>query len=367
MPDFPPLENDLLLRAARRQHVDRVPVWMMRQAGRYLPEFREIRAEADFFAVCRTPELATEVTLQPLRRFPLDAAIIFSDILVVPQAMGLEVVMVPEKGPHFPRPLDTPADLQRVAGLGLPDADVRRELGYVYDAIAMTRRVLGGRVPLIGFAGAPWTLVAYMLEGGGSKQFAKSKRWLYEHPLEAKQLLGITTGVVVEHLAAQADAGAQVLQVFDSWAGELGPLQFAEFALPYLVRIADELKQRLPEVPLVVFARGAHYALDALADTRYDVIGLDWTIMPEAARAIVGDRAALQGNLDPAALFAPPMAIRAHVERMLRGFASAGDLRGVIANLGHGMLPDHDPTHAGAFVGAVQEVSARMIAAESER
>lgn len=355
------MKNDLLLRAARRQPVERVPVWMMRQAGRYLPEFREVRAEADFFRVCRTPELATEVTLQPLRRFPLDAAIIFSDILVVPQAMGLDVVMVPGKGPHFPEPLDSPAGLERVAGVGRAAPDTRKELGYVYDAISMTRRVLDGRVPLIGFAGAPWTLVAYMIEGGGSKQFAKSKSWLYAHSEDVHTLLAATTEVVIEHLDAQAEAGAQVLQVFDSWAGELGPIQFAEFALPYLTRIADALKERQPDVPLVVFARGAHYALDALADTAYDVVGLDWTIMPEAARAIVGDRVALQGNLDPAALFASPENIRAHVERMLHGFAASGDLTGYIANLGHGMMPSHDPEHAGAFVKAVQEVSGKMM------
>jgi len=361
MSDLAPLKNDLLLRAARREPVERVPVWMMRQAGRYLPEFREVRAEADFFRVCRTPELATEVTLQPLRRFPLDAAIIFSDILVVPQAMDLDVVMIAGKGPHFPSPLEGPEDLDRVAGVGRPPPDVRAELGYVYDAIAMTRRVLDGRVPLIGFAGAPWTLAAYMIEGEGSKQFAKSKAWLYAHPEAAKQLLDATTDVVIEHLTAQAEAGAQVLQVFDSWAGELGPLQFGEFALPYLSRIGEALKDRVPEVPLVVFARGAHYGIDALANSAYDVIGLDWTIMPEAARTIIADRKAVQGNLDPAALFAPPEGIRSHVERMLHGFAVTGDLTGVIANLGHGMMPSHDPEHAGAFVRAVQEVSERMI------
>jgi uroporphyrinogen decarboxylase len=360
---LPSLKNDLLLRAARREPVERVPVWMMRQAGRYLPEFREIRAEADFFRVCRTPDLACEVTLQPLRRFPLDAAIIFSDILVVPQAMGLDVVMVPGKGPHFPSPLDTPDDLDRVAGVGRPDPNVHVELGYVYDAIAQTRRLLDGRVPLIGFAGAPWTLVAYMIEGGGSKQFAKSKEWLYAHPDAAARLLDATTQVVIQHLAAQVDAGAQVLQVFDSWAGELGPDQFAEFALPYLIHIADALKDSYPDIPLIVFARGAHYALDALAATSYDVVGLDWTILPEAARVIVGERAALQGNLDPAALFAPPERIREHVERMLEGFAASGNLYGVIANLGHGMMPSHAPEHAGAFVRAVQEISAAMITA----
>ena len=353
MPDtpFPPLKNDLLLRAARRESVERVPVWMMRQAGRYLPEFQAVRAEHDFFTVCRTPELACEVTVQPLRRFPLDAAIIFSDILVVPQALGLEVQMVKGKGPHFPEPLDGPGDLDRLA-----TPDVAQELGYVYDALTLTRRVIGGRVPLIGFAGAPWTLVAYMVEGGGSKTFSKSKAWLYRHPEASHELLQATTDAVADHLAAQADAGAQALQVFDSWAGILSPRQFATFALPYLTQIAERLKASHPDVPLIVFARGAHYALDALAASPYDVVGLDWTIMPQAARAIVGDRAALQGNLDPSALYGSPATIRAAVGEMLAGFGTDG----YIANLGHGMHPDHDPAHAGAFVEAVHELSAEM-------
>ncbi len=348
--EHPPLKNDLLLRAARREPTERVPVWMMRQAGRYLPEFRAVRAEHDFFTVCRTPELACEVTLQPLRRFPLDAAIIFSDILVVPQALGLEVQMVKGQGPHFPAPLTGPDDLDRLAS-----PDVQRELGYVYEAVALTRRVLGGRVPLIGFAGAPWTLMAYMIEGGGSKTFSDSKAWLFRHPEASHELLQVVTDVVVDHLAAQAEAGAQVLQVFDSWAGVLTSHHFAAFALPYLAQIAERLKTLHPDVPLIVFARGAHYALDALASTDYDVIGLDWTIIPQAARAIVADRAALQGNLDPCALYGSPQAIRAAVGQMLAGFGSEG----YIANLGHGMHPDHDPEHAGAFVEAVQELSAR--------
>ena len=351
---LPPLKNDLFLRAARREPTERVPVWIMRQAGRYLPEFRAVRAEHDFFTVCRTPELACEVTLQPLRRFPLDASIIFSDILVVPQALGLEVQMVKGKGPHFPAPLDGPGDLDR-----LVTPDVQRDLGYVYEGVALTRRVLGGRVPLIGFAGAPWTLMAYMIEGGGSKTFSESKAWLFRHPEASHELLQAVSDVVVDHLAAQADAGAQALQVFDSWAGILTPQHFAAFALPYLTQIAERLKASHPDVPLIVFARGAHYALDALAATDYDVIGLDWTIIPQAARAIVADRAALQGNLDPCALYGSPATIRAGVEQMLAGFGTEG----YIANLGHGMHPDHNPDHTGAFVEAVQEVSAKMNAA----
>jgi uroporphyrinogen decarboxylase len=350
--EHPPLKNDLLLRAARREAVERVPVWMMRQAGRYLPEYHEVRAEHDFFEMCRTPELACEVTVQPLRRFPLDAAIIFSDILVVPQALGLEVEMVKGKGPHFPAPLGGPGDLGR-----LETPDVQRELGYVYEAITLTRRVIGGRAPLIGFSGAPWTLMAYMIEGGGSKNFSNSKAWLYAHPEASHELLQATTDVIVEHLSAQADAGAQALQVFDSWAGTLAPYHFSSFALPYLQQVAERVKARHPDVPLIVFARGAHYALAALAETDYDVIGLDWTIIPQAARAIVGDAAALQGNLDPSALYGSPATIRAAVKLMLDGFGT----QGYIANLGHGMHPDHDPDHAGAFVEAVQELSAELV------
>ena len=350
--EHPPLKNDLLLRAARREPVERVPVWMMRQAGRYLPEYHEVRAEHDFFELCRTPKLACEVTVQPLRRFPLDAAIIFSDILVVPQALGLEVQMVEGKGPHFPNPLSGPDDLDR-----LVTPDVQKDLGYVYEAISLTRRVLGGRAPLIGFTGAPWTLMAYMIEGGGSKNFSKSKAWLYRHPEASHELLQAITDVIVDHLAAQAEAGAQALQVFDSWAGILAPYHFSSFALPYLQQIAERVGERHPDVPLIVFARGAHYALAALAETDYDVIGLDWTIIPQAARAIVGDAAALQGNLDPSALYGPHATIRAAVKQMLDGFGT----QGYIANLGHGMHPDHNPAHAAAFVEAVQELSAEMV------
>ena len=324
---------------------------MMRQAGRYLPEYRALRSEDAFFDVVRTPELATEVTLQPLRRFPLDAAIIFSDILVVPQAMGLEVEMVKGKGPHFPDPLQTPSDLGR-----LRTPDVHEGFGYVFDALTLTRRELGGEATLIGFCGAPWTLMAYMIEGGGSKTFARSKTWLYRYPEESYTLLGQITDVLIDYLIGQIDAGAQVVQVFDSWAGLLSPVAFQTFALPYLARIAEQVEAARPDVPKIVFAKGAHYALDALAATEYDVIGLDWTMAAQMARQTVGDRAALQGNLDPCALYASPQTIRADVRRMLKAFGP----RGHIANLGHGMHPDHDPDHAGAFVQAVQEISAEL-------
>lgn len=351
MPDFPPLQNDLFLRAARGEATERTPVWMMRQAGRYLPEYRALRAEDDFFTVCRTPELAAEVTLQPLDRFPLDAAIIFSDILVVPQAMGMEVEMVKGKGPHFPRPLDTPDDLARLQAPDVPAA-----LGYVFEAITRTRRQLDGRAPLIGFCGAPWTLMAYMIEGGGSKSFAKSRAWLFLHPAESQALLQHITDVLVDYLVGQIDAGAQAVQVFDSWAGMLGPVTFETFALPSLRQIADRVGRARPAVPKIVFARGAHYAVEALAAAGYEVLGLDWTMDPAAVRRAVGGRVTLQGNLDPCALYADPEALRCEVRRMLTAFGPHRH----IANLGHGMHPDHDPDHAAVFVDAVHTISEEL-------
>ncbi len=354
MPSFPPLQNDLVLRAARGEPVSRTPVWIMRQAGRYLPEYRALRAEEAFFDLVRSPELATEATLQPLRRFDLDAAIIFSDILVVPQALGLEVRMTPGAGPTFPEPLAGPDDLAR---LRRPDA--RRDLGYVLDALTATRHALGGRVPLFGFCGAPWTLMAYMIEGGGSKTFSRSKAWLYRFPDESHALLGLLTEALIDFLMAQIEAGAQIVQIFDTWAGLLSPDQYAAFCLPYLQRIGDALEAARPEAPRVLFARGAHAMLGRLADLPYHVHSLDWTADPAVARAAAQGRCALQGNLDPCALYAAPAAIRAHTRRMLESFGPWG----YIANLGHGLHPDHDPEHVGAFVDAVHAESEALLRA----
>ena len=349
MDEFPALNNDRLLRAARRQEVDRTPVWMMRQAGRYLPEYRQLREKHDFFEVVRTPELAVEVTLQPVERFEVDAAIIFCDILVVPQVMGLEVQMVKGKGPHFPAPLERPDDLGRLE----EDPDLEEEMAYVFDALSLTRRRLEGRVPLIGFCGAPWTLMAYMIEGGGSKNFSRSKSWLYRYPDASHELLQRITDVLVEYLDRQVEAGAQALQVFDSWAGLLSPEAFEVFVRPYLEQIARRVGERRPEVPKIVFAKGAHYALPSLSEAGYDVISLDWTMDPAAAREATGGRVALQGNMDPSLLYAEPDVIRGQVQRMLDAFGPTGH----IANLGHGMHPDHDPNHARAFVEAVHQFS----------
>lgn len=355
--DFPQLLNDTFLRAARGEETEHVPVWCMRQAGRYLPEFRESRAGKDFFETCRSPEACCELTLQPLRRFPFDAAIIFSDILVVPQALGMDVQMVPGKGPTFPDPLKEPEDLQRLQ----PKVDVGNELGYVFKAITLTRHKIEGKVPLIGFTGAPWTLMSYMIEGGGSNTHSKAKRWLYRHPEASHMLLRMLTDVIVEYLLGQVTAGAQALQVFESHAGILGPVEFKEFSLPYLRdiarRVKDKLKESGQDVPMIVFAKDAHYGLEDLSQSYYEVVGLDWTIDPRSARERTGGKVSLQGNMDPCALYAPKERISDIVKKMLEGFGT----RGYIANLGHGLYPDMDPENVGAFVEAVHQHSKQMI------
>lgn len=352
--DFPALKNDTFLRAARGEQCHHVPVWCMRQAGRYLPEFRETRAAQDFFASCRSPEICCELTLQPLRRFPLDAAIIFSDILVIPQALGMEIRMEPGRGPVFPEPLKGPEDLQKLK----PTVDVSQELGYVFRAITLTRHKIAGKVPLIGFTGAPWTLMAYMIEGGGSNTMSKAKRWLYQNPSASHQLLQQLTDVIVDYLVGQVAAGAQALQVFESHAGHLGPQQFADFSLLYLREISRRVKQKLKaegleQVPMIVFAKDAHYALEDLSQSGYEVVGLDWTIRPQEAREKTGKRVTLQGNLDPCALYASKENIEEMVKKMLEAFGC----QGYIANLGHGLYPDMDPEHVGAFISAVHKYS----------
>ena len=352
--DFPPLKNDLLLRAARGERTEQVPVWVMRQAGRYLPEFRQLRQQHDFFTICRTPALAAQVTLQPIQRFQLDAAIIFSDILVIPQALGMEVQMLAGEGPVFPQPLKSPDDVQALTWHNTS------ELAYVYEAITLTRHELKGRVPLIGFTGAPWTLMCYMIEGKGSKTQSNAKKWLYRFPTQSHDLLLKLSDFIVEYLVAQVKAGAQVLQVFESSAGFLGPKAFADFAQPYLLRIAKLVKQRqrdegLLPVPMILFAKDAHYATEALGKTTdfYDVLGLDWTQSPTEVRKRVCPGMVLQGNLDPCALYAPHEEIRRLSGHMVREFGT----QGYIANLGHGIYPDMDPAAVEAFVTAVHQES----------
>ncbi|KAI8848008.1 Uroporphyrinogen decarboxylase [Chytridium lagenaria] len=356
--DFPPLKNDLILRVARGETVERTPVWIMRQAGRYLPEFREARKRNDFFTICRNPELACEVTLQPIHRYTglLDASIIFSDILVVPQALGMEVQMLEKQGPHFPNPLRSPEDIDK---LTFP-VDTASSLKYVYEAITLTRRELKGEVPLFGFAGAPWTLMAYMIEGGGSKTLSKAKSFLFNHPADSHRLLRMVTDVVIDFLINQIKAGAQLLQVFDSWAGELSPHEFNEFSLPYLIDIVDKVKAETKklnyDVPMVVFARGAHYSVEALSKTNYDIISLDWTMDPAAAR-VKSNGKTLQGNADSSILYAPVDKIRSVVKTMLEAFGPSSKY---IGNLGHGMYPDHEPEKLRAYLEAIRDYSTQM-------
>ncbi|GAM17758.1 hypothetical protein SAMD00019534_009330 [Acytostelium subglobosum LB1] len=352
---FPTLKNDLFLRAARGEKVERTPVWIMRQAGRYLPEFKEVRADVDFFTVCRNPELACKVTLQPIDRYPgLDAAIIFSDILVVPQAMGLEVQMIPGKGPHFPNPVRTPSEMSRVQY----PVDVNATLQYVFDALTLTRQRLDGRVPLIGFTGAPWTLLSYCIEGGGisGSGMNNAKTWLYRHAEDAHRFLDMLTNVCIDYLIGQVNAGAQALQVFDSWSGDLSPHLFDTFCLPYLVTIAERVKAVHPDIPMICFAKGSNFGLAKLANSKYDVLGVDWTIDPATARSFVGTNKTLQGNLDPAVLYGGSEVISKEVEHMVRSFGT----QRYIANLGHGMQPTHTVDSAGDFIQAVHQHSTKL-------
>jgi uroporphyrinogen decarboxylase len=338
--------NDLFLRACRRERVERTPVWMMRQAGRYLPQYRAVRERADFLTMVGTPDLAVEVTLQPVDLLGVDAAIIFSDILVVPQAMGMTLTVEEGIGPRFHHPLRAPGDFE-----GLRDVLPEDALGYVLDALRLARRELEGRVPLIGFAGAPWTLMSYMVEGGGSKSFNLVKRLLVEDPQRAHGLLSRLADIVGNFLVAQVRAGAQAVQLFDSWAGALGPRDFREFVLPYLARAAR--LARSAGAPVIVFAPGSGWALEEIArETEADVVGIDWqTDSAEARRRLPASEVALQGNLDPCWLYAPPREIRERTRRMLDAFGGIGH----IANLGHGILPDVPVSHAQAFVDAVRE------------
>jgi uroporphyrinogen decarboxylase len=342
------------LRALRREPVDMTPVWIMRQAGRYLPEYRATRARAgSFMGLAQTPELACEVTLQPLARFALDAAILFSDILTIPDAMGLGLHFVEGEGPKFKAPLRSVADIDR---LGVPDPE--GELRYVMDAVRLIRRELNERVPLIGFSGSPWTLACYMIEGGGSSSFARAKALALEDAATMHRLLDTLAQAVASYLAAQVAAGAQALMVFDTWGGLLAPAAFREFSLRWLGEIVARLKADAAtrDVPLILFSKGANAHLEALAATGCNALGVDWTIDIGEARARVGERVALQGNLDPAVLAASPDAIRAQARAVLDAF---GPHPGHVFNLGHGITPDIPPEHVAVLVDAVHEFSRR--------
>ncbi|MCW5579565.1 MAG: uroporphyrinogen decarboxylase [Dokdonella sp.] len=340
------------LRALRREPVDATPIWIMRQAGRYLPEYRATRARAgSFLALAQTPELACEVTLQPIRRFALDAAILFSDILTVPDAMGLGLQFVEGEGPKFARPL---RDAAAIRALGVPDPET--SLRYVMDAVRLIRHELADRAPLIGFSGSPWTLACYMIEGAGSASFARAKALALQDPALMHHLLDVLARSVATYLAAQAAAGAQALMVFDTWGGLLAGAMFREFSLRWLDQIVAQLRTLAPGLPVILFAKGAHAHLEGLADSGCAALGLDWTIDIAEARARVGERVALQGNLDPAVLAASPDAIRAQARAVLDGF---GPHPGHIFNLGHGITPDIDPEHVSVLVDAVHALSRR--------
>ena len=348
-----PLLNDRLLRALLRQPVDVTPVWLMRQAGRYLPEYRATRARAgSFMQLCQTPELACEVALQPLTRFPLDAAILFSDILTIPDAMGLGLSFSEGEGPRLARPIRSADEVKR---LGVPDPEA--ELGYVMAAVRLIRRELAGRTPLIGFAGSPWTLATYMIEGGASREFAWCKGMLFAEPALLHQLLDTVARSVLLYLNAQIAAGAQALMIFDTWGGILSPRAYREFSLHYMAQIVAGL-QRQQEgctVPVVLFTKGGGAWLEAMAATGCDALGLDWTVDLSAARRRVGRQVALQGNLDPCVLYAPAARIRQEVATLLADFGAGS---GHIFNLGHGIHPLIDPDHVAVMVEAVHELSA---------
>lgn len=346
------LQNDRYLRALLREPVDMTPVWMMRQAGRYLPEYRATRAEAgDFMSLCKNPELACEVTLQPLRRFALDAAILFSDILTIPDAMGLGLYFETGEGPRFERPVRSLADVQK---LGVPDPE--QELGYVMDAVRTIRRELKGAVPLIGFSGSPWTLATYMVEGGSSKAFTRIKKMMYAEPQTLHLLLDKLADSVIVYLNAQIRAGAQSVMVFDTWGGALTGRDYREFSLHYMHKIVDGLLREHDgrRVPVTLFTKGGGQWLEAIADTGCDAVGLDWTTSLADARARIGSRVALQGNMDPSMLYAPSARIEQEVASLLAEFGAG---TGHVCNLGHGIHPDVDPAHAGVFVEAVHRLS----------
>ncbi|MFQ5659387.1 MAG: uroporphyrinogen decarboxylase [Gammaproteobacteria bacterium] len=348
----PELKNDRLMRALYRQPVDVTPVWIMRQAGRYLPEYRHIRKNAgDFMTLCKTPELACEVTLQPVRRFPLDAAILFSDILTIPDAMGLGLTIIENKGPRFSKPIRSRNDIDN---LSPPDPET--DLGYVMDTVRLISRELNGDVPLIGFAGSPWTIATYMVEGGSSKDFSLVKTMLYEDPASMHRLLDVLSTSVNEYLNAQIAAGIQVVMLFDTWGGILSKSAYCEFSLDYMGRIVEGLDP-VPdgnEVPVILFTKGGGLWLDDIAKTGCSAVGVDWTVDLGKAREQVGDRVALQGNLDPAVLYSNAASIRREVMKILESF---GQGSGHVFNLGHGIHPQIDPENVSALVDAVHDLS----------
>lgn len=344
------LENDLFLRACKREYTERTPVWVMRQAGRYLPEYRAVRAKADFLTMCKTPELAAEVTLQPIDLIGTDAAIIFSDILVIPEAMGMHLEMHEGRGPVFPEPIRTKADADKLLQI-----DPSKELKYVLDAVSLTKRELKNRVPLIGFSGSPWTLLTYMVEGSGSKNFSKVKKMIYDDPKLAHSILDRLADACADYLSAKIEAGADAIQIFDTWGGILSPEDFYNFSLQYIEKIISRVKRT--NQPVIAFAKGVHHSYDKLANCGADVLGVDWTIDINTVKEKVGNKVALQGNMDPTVLYADKKIIENKAGQILTSY---GEGTGHIFNLGHGILPDIPPENLKALVNYVKNESAKF-------
>ncbi|KAI1289646.1 Uroporphyrinogen decarboxylase [Halotydeus destructor] len=356
--DFAPLKNDIILKAALGEDVPYVPVWLMRQAGRYLPGYKEIRSNNEFFEICRTPELACRVALEPLKRFNLDAAIIFSDTTFVAQALGMEAILLGD-GPNFTHPLKTPQAMTRLK----ENVDVKKELKFLYDTVTLTRRELNGQVPLIGYTGGPWSLMAHMIEGKVSKTQSNAKKWLYKYPEQSHQLLAILAKTIIDNLVEQVKAGAQMLQVLEPTLNVLPPALFEQFVQPCLLRIASEVKQRLnnlgiTRLPISIYLKDAHNALEAIGQSReyYDVISIDWTLDPKQSRSKIGPGVTLQGNLDPCAFYGDADTIDKLVVDMLNQFGK----RNYIANLGLGMCPTVDPESVNVFVNSVHKHSQNL-------
>ncbi len=349
------LDNDLYLRALRGEKVERTPIWVMRQAGRYLPEYRATRKQAgDFLTLCKTPELACEVTLQPIDRFGLDAAILFSDILTIPDAMGLELELEEGVGPVFNKPIRSKA---MIDALAVPD--MGSELGYVMDAVSTIRKALNGRVPLIGFTGSPWTLASYMVEGSGSKEFRRIKGLMFEDPAATHQLLSVVTEAVIEYLHAQVEAGVQSLMVFDTWGGMLSTSNYHAFSLAYMQQIVASLKSKYPGVPIVLFTKGGGQWLESIAETGCDGLGLDWTVDLAEARRRVGSKVVLQGNLDPVVMNTTGAQVATEAESVLASYGQHdGYSKGHIFNLGHGIQPFAKPENMQTLVETVKAKSA---------
>ncbi|MGF1559469.1 MAG: uroporphyrinogen decarboxylase [Flavobacteriaceae bacterium] len=337
------IKNDLFLRALKGETVDRPPVWMMRQAGRYLPEFREIRDKYDFFTRCQTPELASEITVQPIRRYGMDAAILFSDILVIPQAMNIEVQMKPNFGPYLPNPIRSQKDLDSVI---VPDVHVA--LDYVMQAIKATKEKLNEEIPLIGFAGSPWTILCYCVQGQGSKTFDMAKEFCFTQPMLAHELLQKITDTTIAYLKAKVKAGVNAVQIFDSWGGMLSPTDYNEFSWQYIQQIIDALKD---ETPVIVFGKGCWFALGDMAKSGAAALGVDWTCSARNARYLTGGKITLQGNFDPARLLSPPLEIKKMVTQMINDFGKDA----YVVNLGHGILPNVPLANAKAFIDAVKD------------